>query len=57
MGDADRVFSRIVIHPEDDLDSFRRKLFGGYDWVGRIRRRAYQVRSTLRITANRLSRA
>ncbi len=47
LGNADRLFSRIVIHTEDDLDSFRRKLFGGYDWVGRVRRFAYSARSSL----------
>jgi peptidoglycan/xylan/chitin deacetylase (PgdA/CDA1 family) len=33
--------SRLVIHPEDDIQSFRRKLYGGYDWVGKLRRFAY----------------
>jgi peptidoglycan/xylan/chitin deacetylase (PgdA/CDA1 family) len=33
--------SRIVVHPEDDMQSFRRKLYGGYDWVGKLRRVGY----------------
>ena len=40
--------SRLVIHPEDDLRSFRRKLYGGYDWVGKLRRGAYAFGATLR---------
>jgi peptidoglycan/xylan/chitin deacetylase (PgdA/CDA1 family) len=39
---------RIVIHPEDDLQSFRRKLYGGYDWVGSVRRFGYSVAASLR---------
>jgi peptidoglycan/xylan/chitin deacetylase (PgdA/CDA1 family) len=35
--------SRIVIHPEDDIQSFRRKLYGGYDWVGKLRRFGYSL--------------
>jgi peptidoglycan/xylan/chitin deacetylase (PgdA/CDA1 family) len=45
---AEKLFSRIVIHPEDDLDSFRRKLYGGYDWVGRVRRLGYALRPAFR---------
>ena len=45
---ASRVFSRIVIHPEDNLSSFRRKLFGGYDWVGRLRHCGYLWSASLR---------
>jgi len=33
--------SRIVIHPEDDTQSFRRKIYGGYDWVGKLRQAGY----------------
>jgi peptidoglycan/xylan/chitin deacetylase (PgdA/CDA1 family) len=33
--------SRIVVHPEDDTQSFRRKLYGGYDWVGKLRQAGY----------------
>jgi peptidoglycan/xylan/chitin deacetylase (PgdA/CDA1 family) len=47
LGRGGRLFSRIVIHPEDDLRSFRRKLFGGYDWVGRLRRFGYSLRASL----------
>ena len=39
---------RIVIHPEDDLPSFRRKLYGGYDWVGSVRRFGYSFAASLR---------
>jgi len=46
-GDKQTTFSRIVIHQEDDLDSFRRKIYGGYDWVGAIRKLNYSVRSWL----------
>jgi peptidoglycan/xylan/chitin deacetylase (PgdA/CDA1 family) len=41
------VFSRIVVHTEDDVRTFRRKLHGGYDWVGRIRRFNYMARQVL----------
>src|SRR5204863_6771524 len=39
---------RIVIHPEDDLHSFRRKLYGGYDWVESVRRFGYTFAASLR---------
>jgi peptidoglycan/xylan/chitin deacetylase (PgdA/CDA1 family) len=48
LSDPRRLFSRIVVHPEDDLSSFRRKLLGGYDWVGKLRRFAYSLRGGLR---------
>src|SRR5215831_4321804 len=35
--------SRLVIHPDDDLRSFRRKLYGGYEWVGKLRRLGYSL--------------
>ena len=35
--------SRIVVHPEDDVQSFRRKLYGGYDWMGRVRQFYYRM--------------
>lgn len=57
VGRAGRLFSRIVIHPEDNLSSFRRKLFGGYDWVGRLRRFGYLLRASLRNDSRKLSRA
>lgn len=41
------VFSRIVVHTEDDVRTFRRKLHGGYDWIGRIRRFNYMSRQFL----------
>src|SRR5688572_10862241 len=41
------VFSRIVVHTEDDVRTFRRKLQGGYDWTGRIRRFNYLSRQFL----------
>jgi peptidoglycan/xylan/chitin deacetylase (PgdA/CDA1 family) len=47
LGLGRELFSRIVIHPEDDLKSFRRKLFGGYDWVGKLRRFGYSMRASL----------
>lgn len=40
------LFSRLVVHPEDDLRSFRRKLYGGYDWMGRLRKHSYSVRAS-----------
>jgi len=43
-GGAASLISRIVIHPEDDLGAFRRKLFGGYDWVGKLRKFGYSLR-------------
>lgn len=46
-GDKQTTFSRIVIHTQDDLDSFRRKIYGGYDWVGTIRKLNYSVRDWL----------
>jgi len=49
--------SRLVIHPEDDLRSFRRKLYGGYDWVGKLRRSAYAFGATLRPETRPPSRA
>jgi len=49
--------SRLVIHPEDDLRSFRRKLYGGYDWVGKLRRTAYAFSATLRQESRSPSRA
>lgn len=57
VGGAGRVFSRIVIHSEDNLNSFRRKLFGGYDWVGRLRTFGYLLRASLGNDACKLSRA
>ena len=38
---------RIVIHPEDDQQSFRRKLYGGYDWVESVRRFGYSFAASL----------
>lgn len=52
-----RLISRIVVHPEDDLKSFRRKLFGGYDWVGSLRRTVYLLRASLPNGSRKLSRA
>ena len=49
--------SRLVIHPEDDVRSFRRKLYGGYDWVGKLRRSAYAFRAALRPETRSPSRA
>jgi peptidoglycan/xylan/chitin deacetylase (PgdA/CDA1 family) len=51
LREANKLFSRIVIHPEDDLDSFRRKLYGGYDWVGKVRRLGYAIRPAFRPTS------
>ena len=45
--DKQTTFSRIVIHTEDDLDSFRRKIYGGYDWMGTLRQLHYRVRGLL----------
>jgi hypothetical protein len=55
--DENRLFSRIVVHEEDDSASFRRKLFGGYDWVGRLRRLGYWFRSSLRSRSSGLTEA
>ena len=57
VGSGGRLFSRIVIHPEDNLSSFRRKLFGGYDWVGRLRKCGYQLRASFRNDSRTFSRA
>jgi peptidoglycan/xylan/chitin deacetylase (PgdA/CDA1 family) len=57
LGQGGGLFSRIVIHPEDDLRSFRRKLFGGYDWVGKLRRFGYWLRGSLHPVSHELSRA
>ncbi|HVQ36031.1 MAG TPA: polysaccharide deacetylase family protein [Pyrinomonadaceae bacterium] len=54
---AGGLVSRIVIHPEDDLKSFRRKLFGGYDWVGKLRRSGYLLRDSYLNSTRKLSRA
>jgi peptidoglycan/xylan/chitin deacetylase (PgdA/CDA1 family) len=40
--------SRLVIHPDDDIQSFRRKLYGGYDWVGKLRRFGYSLSASFR---------
>ena len=49
--------SRLVIHPEDDIHSFRRKLFGGYEWVGKLRRMRYALGDSLRRESNTASQA
>ena len=41
------AISRIVLHSEDDTESFRRKLYGGYDWVGKMRKLGYSMRASL----------
>jgi peptidoglycan/xylan/chitin deacetylase (PgdA/CDA1 family) len=46
LGQGAGLFSRIVVHPEDNLSSFRRKLYGGYDWVGKLRRFGYSLRAS-----------
>ena len=45
---GDNPISRLVIHPEDDIQSFRRKLYGGYEWVGTLRRFSYSFAASLR---------
>lgn len=57
ISDSSRLFSRIVIHPEDNLSSFRRKLFGGYDWVGKLRKYRYFLRASINNGSRKLSRA
>ncbi|MGI9066484.1 MAG: polysaccharide deacetylase family protein [Pyrinomonadaceae bacterium] len=57
VGRGGGLFSRIVIHSEDNLSSFRRKLFGGYDWVGRLRRFGYLLRALGGSDSRKLSRA
>lgn len=49
--------SRFVIHPDDDSRSFRRKLFGGYDWVGTVRRAAYSFSASVRAGSREISQA
>jgi peptidoglycan/xylan/chitin deacetylase (PgdA/CDA1 family) len=49
--------SRLVVHPEDDIHSFRRKLFGGYEWVGKLRRMSYVLGDSLRRKSNAASQA
>jgi peptidoglycan/xylan/chitin deacetylase (PgdA/CDA1 family) len=41
------VLDRIVIHHEDDLGVFRRKLFGAYDWLGGLRTAAQAGRAVV----------
>ena len=41
------VLDRIVIHQEDDLGVFRRKLFGAYDWLGGLRTAAQAARAVV----------
>jgi peptidoglycan/xylan/chitin deacetylase (PgdA/CDA1 family) len=38
VGDSPWLIKRIEVTPWDDLDTFRRKLLGWYDWLGWIRR-------------------
>jgi peptidoglycan/xylan/chitin deacetylase (PgdA/CDA1 family) len=54
LGGACNFISRIVIHQEDDLSTFERKLFGAYDWLGNLRHVAQIARVFLR--TNRASR-
>jgi peptidoglycan/xylan/chitin deacetylase (PgdA/CDA1 family) len=37
LGSKSNLFSRLMIYQSDDLEVFRRKLFGAYDWLGRAR--------------------
>ena len=41
------ILDRIVIHQEDDLGVFRRKLFGAYDWLGGWRTTAQAGRAVM----------
>lgn len=39
--------SRIVVHQNDTLPIFQKKLFGAFDWVGSVRRREQSLRELL----------
>jgi peptidoglycan/xylan/chitin deacetylase (PgdA/CDA1 family) len=39
------AYPRLTIYQEDDLDVFQRKLHGAYDWLARVERWEYRVRS------------
>ena len=41
------MLDRIVMHHEDDLGVFERKLFGAYDWLGRWRIAAQAARAVV----------
>ena len=47
LAKTQRRFSRIVVHPEDDINSFLRKIYGGYDWIGDVRKLNYAVKASL----------
>jgi peptidoglycan/xylan/chitin deacetylase (PgdA/CDA1 family) len=47
LGGRGHLFSRLVIYQEDDLEVFQRKLFGGYDWLGKARSIDQSLRSLL----------
>ena len=44
---AEPMLDRIVMHHEDDLGVFERKLFGAYDWLGRWRIAAQAARAVV----------
>jgi peptidoglycan/xylan/chitin deacetylase (PgdA/CDA1 family) len=39
------AYPRLTIYQEDDLSVFQRKLWGAYDWLARLERWEYRVRS------------
>ena len=47
-GPSTGPISRLVIHPDDDLQSFRRKLYGSYDSVGKLRRLVTRISASFR---------
>ena len=55
LAKTQRTFSRIVVHPEDDMHSFLRKIYGGYDWIGDIRKLNYAVKASFSRTLIRES--
>jgi peptidoglycan/xylan/chitin deacetylase (PgdA/CDA1 family) len=48
LGSDEILFSRLVIYQDDDLEVFRRKLFGAYDWLGKARSFDQSLRSLFR---------
>jgi peptidoglycan/xylan/chitin deacetylase (PgdA/CDA1 family) len=47
LGRGEFLFSRLVIYQDDDLEVFRRKLFGAYDWLGKARSFDQSLRALL----------
>jgi peptidoglycan/xylan/chitin deacetylase (PgdA/CDA1 family) len=48
LGRNEVLISRLVIYQDDDLEVFRQKLFGAYDWLGRVRSVDQSLRALFR---------